>query len=158
MPEILNIDGREVILDERNLVVNEANITEYLKTEAGYYNNFGSALAEAESQLATQEMEYDKVYGEKFNYIKSTDGGSDKLVEGRTLSDIDVLMAKGHVIAAKENVRKILWHLKAWDKSHENVLNMGYMLRKEMDKIGGSHIMKHNDPDEITKFVTQEGL
>lgn len=155
MTETLQVDGKEVVLDQKNMDFNEINLSEYLKKEAGYYNYFGFALAEAESELAIAELEYDKIYGEKYAFIKDNEGGSDKMVEAKTLASTEVSEAKLNTIKSKESVRKIYHHLRAWDKSHENALNLGYMLRKEMDKIGGSHVMATNDPDFITKLVEQ---
>ena len=157
MVETLQIDGKEVVLDQKNMDFNEGNLSEYLKKEAAYYNHFGWALAEAESELAIAELDYDKVYGEKYAFIKDNEGGSDKMVEAKTLSSVEVSEAKLRTIQAKENVKKIYHHLRAWDKSHENALNLGYMLRKEMEKIGGSHVMVNNsnDPDFITNLVNQ---
>jgi len=154
--EVLHIDGKEVVLDPNNMTFSENNLTEYLKREAGYYNNFGARLAEAETVFMLAEVEYEKVFGSRFAEIKEQ-GGSDKLVEGKTEADQEVIDAKHKMIKAKEDVRKLQQHLRAWDKSHENALNLGYMLRKEMEKIGGQHVMlpTYNDPDTITNLVTQ---
>lgn len=163
--ETLNIDGQEVVLDEANMAFSDATLTEYLKKEAPFYNYFGFALAKAESVLAIRDADYEHLYSLKFAEYKG-EGGSDKMAEARTLGDNEVLEAKYKCVHAKEDVRKIQQHLRAWDKSHENALNLGYMLRKEMEKFASQHIMMPtqndpqsaiNDPEYITSLINGKG-
>ena len=62
-------------------------------------------------------------------------GGSDALCNAKTTSDEEVVEAKKSVLAAKHKVMLLKQHLRAWDKAHENALNLGYTLRKEMSKL-----------------------
>ena len=80
-------------------------------------------------------MDYDIIFSEKFTANKEL-GGSDKYVEAKTKADEDVVAAKTNVIGAKYKKNLLQHHIKDWDRNHDNALNLGHMLRKEMDKLG----------------------
>jgi hypothetical protein len=130
----IKIGNIEVHLDEEKLRFNEANLTKYFENEALYYDFFGRQLANAEYLLQRKEIQYDKTYAKKFKDYKDI-GGSDNLCASKALADQDVVDAKVEVVLAKRKVKLIQQHLRAWDKAHENALNLGYTLRKEMSKL-----------------------
>lgn len=131
---VVNIGGKEVKLDPKKLEFNEHNLSDYMETEAGWYDYFGARLADAEWLLQRVEFEYDVLYSERFKEHKEN-GCTEKLAEASAKSDLDVGEAKKVVLAAKHKVKLLQQHLRAWDRSHENAQSRGHFLRKEMDKL-----------------------
>jgi chromosome segregation ATPase len=131
----LVVDGKKVTLERSRLVFNEANLSRFIEEEAVWYDHFGNALADAEADLQNKEIEWDKVYSEKFAAQKD-EGASDKLAEARAKADPAVQEAKKAIVEAKRNVKHLQQHLRAWDHCHANAQNRGNTLRKEMDKLG----------------------
>jgi hypothetical protein len=127
--------GKDCVdLDIGKLSFNEQTLSQYLQTEGGYYDNYGSFLARAEYILQRREIAYEVTYAETFKDFKEQ-GGSDKLAEAKTDSDPEVIKAKEEVAKAKFKVRRLQQHLRSWDKNHENAQSLGHTLRKEMDKL-----------------------
>lgn len=162
----MSVRGQEVILDTAKLHFSEATLDSYLEIEGGWIDYFGAKLADAERDLAECEMkvemeedEYERVYARVFSTIKSTEGGSDKLVEGQSKIEPTVVAAKSKVlectktaIAYKHVVNMLKQHLRAWDKNHENAQNRGNTLRKEMERLHKDRFMD-DKIDEIIKQV-----
>lgn len=148
--EILIVEGEKVFVNPENLKFNETTLTEYIKVEGGYYDNFGGYLARAEKVLQMAEQEAEELYQERFAFHKNK-GGSDKLAEAQAESDDVVKTAKRSVIEVKYVVNRLKNHLKAWDKNHENAQSLGHMLRKEMDKL--SFTIKDNAYDAVGNYV-----
>jgi DNA repair exonuclease SbcCD ATPase subunit len=158
--------GSEVVLDTSKLYFSEATLDEYLETEGGWIDYFGAKLADAERELMEMEFfqekeeeQYDRVYSKVFSTIKSTEGGSDKLVEGQTKTEPTVTDAKdklmnlqSKVIEKKHAVNMLKQHLRAWDKNHENAQNRGNTLRKEMERLHKDRVLVDN-LDDIIKSV-----
>jgi chromosome segregation ATPase len=162
----VNVNGQEVVLDSGKLFFSEGTLDNYLEVEGGWIDYFGAKLADAERQLAEWEMkveieedEYERVYARVFSTIKSTEGGSDKLVEGQTKIEATVVAAKTKVqeyrekaIAYKHAVNMLKQHLRAWDKNHENAQNRGNTLRKEMERLHKDRFLD-DKIDDIIKHV-----
>jgi len=143
------VNNQEVILDTNRLYFSEGTLSEYLEKEGGWIDFFGAKLAEAERQFSEMELEvereedeYDRTYSKVFSVLKTTEGGSDKLVEGQTKIEMTVIAARNKVLALKAksidlkyNVRLLQQHLRAWDKNHENGQNRGNTLRKELERL-----------------------
>lgn len=160
------VRGQEVVLDTAKLFFSEGTLSEYLEREGSWIDYFGAKLADAERQLAEMEMkveieedEYERVYARVFSTIKSTEGGSDKLVEGQSKIEPTVVAAKSKVhalrseaIGYKHTVNMLKQHLRAWDKNHENCQNRGNTLRKEMERLHKDRFMD-DKIDEIIKHV-----
>ena len=146
--ETLNIAGHEIIIDPANLEFNETTLNRYIQTEGGYYDNFGSYLALAEKIQHMREMEYESIYNERIVEAKEN-GATDKISEAKAKSNIDVLDAKKLLIEAKYKVKRLMQHLRAWDKNHDNAQSLGHMLRKEMDKLN-SEIMGRASMDSYS--------
>ena len=115
--ETITIAGHEVILDPSNLKFDDMTLNAYIQTEGGFYDSFGAYFAMAEKVLNLRDMEYDRIYSERFAEIKDTGGGSDKLTEAKAKSDPDVVEAKKHVIDAKYKVCSNLLNPVAFSKS-----------------------------------------
>jgi chromosome segregation ATPase len=162
----ITVKGQEVVLDTSKLFFSEGTLDHYLEIEGGWIDYFGAKLADAERQLAEMEMkveieedEYERVYARVFSTIKSTEGGSDKLVEGQSKIEPTVVAAKSKVhdlrseaIGYKHTVNMLRQHLRAWDKNHENAQNRGNTLRKEMERLHKDRFMD-DKIDEIIKHV-----
>jgi len=140
--EKLEIGGNIVTINPENLRFNEATLCQYIQTEAGYYDNFGSYLALAEKHLQREEMLHERLYSERFSEAKDN-GASDKKAEAMAKADEDVCDYKERIIEAKYKVQRLKRHLYAWDKNHDNAQSLGHMLRKEMDKLN-SEIFSRN--------------
>lgn len=131
---IIKIGEKEVKLDTDKLRFSEQTLSDYMETEAGWYDYFGSMLAEAEHLMQCYELAYDVLYAERYKEHKDK-GCTDKLADASARSDDDVEQAKQEYIDAKFNVRLLQQHLRAWDRAHENAQSRGHFLRKEMDKL-----------------------
>jgi predicted phage-related endonuclease len=130
----LTVRNRPVVLDSKRLRFNEANISRFLEEEASWYDYFGRRLAEAEHDLQQEEIAYDTSYSDLFGKYKDA-GGSDKRAEADAKADKTLIVHRHRVLEAKQNVKFLQQHLRAWDKAHENAQNRGNTLRKELDKL-----------------------
>lgn len=142
--EKLVFDKFEVTVDAEKLRFDEDSLNNYIQTEAGYYDNFGAFLALAERNLQNKENMHEKIFSERFVEAKD-EGDSDKKAEAKAKADSVVSLVKDQIIEAKYIVNRLKNHLKAWDKNHDNAQSLGHMLRKQMDKISGDHIMGNRD-------------
>ena len=134
MSERVKVNGEEFNLDPERLKFNEANLSQYMQSEAAWYNYTSQKLADVEREVQQRDLEYDVKRAEKFRAFKEK-GGSDKLADANADADVEVVAAKELLFDAKHAARSILLYLRAFDKSHENATNFGHMLRKEMDKL-----------------------
>ena len=156
--EKLKFDQFDVLIDPENLRFDEATLSHYIQNEGSYYDNFGHYLALAERNLQNKESQYEKLYCERFVEFKEL-GSSDKLAEAKAKADPDVNALKETIFEARYAVNRLKNHLKAWDKNHDNAQSMGYMLRKQMDRLNndiyGSHGYQGSNLDrEISKAVS----
>ena len=132
----------DVIIDPENLRFDESTLSHYIQNEGGYYDNFGHYLALAERNLQNKESQYEKIYCERFVEAKEL-GSSDKLAEAKAKADPDVSTIREEIFDARYVVNRLKNHLKAWDKNHDNAQSMGYMLRKQMDRLNGDIYGSH---------------
>lgn len=139
--EKLEFAGHEVTLNSENLRFDEMTLSNYIQTEAGYYDNFGAFLALAEKNLQNKEVYHERLYSDRFVEAKEN-GGTEKLAEAKAKADPDVVSAKQDIIEARYIVNRLKQHLRAWDKSHDNAQSMGHMLRKQMDKLNAEIVSK----------------
>ena len=156
--QIIKLGTEDIKLDPKNLEFNEHTLSEYMEKEAGWYDFFGSKLADAEYFMQRAELEYETIYSKCFKENKDN-GGSDKFAEAQTNFNVDVCEAKKVYLAAKHKVKLLQQHLRAWDRAHDNAQSRGHFLRKEMDKLSkdiyGSKVDNYleNRIDEIVKEV-----
>jgi hypothetical protein len=157
--EVLKLGKEEVTLDPSDLEFNEATLTEYMEKEGSFYNYYSQKTADAQAQVQLAKLNYDVKYAEKFKHYKPQ-GMSDKLAEAHAKSDNEVVMASKQIVAATRTCEKLKYYLKSWDKNHDNAQSVGYMLRKEMDKLN-FEIKKSRDnadpdlEDKIAKIVSK---
>jgi len=138
----VKVGGQDVVLDTGKLKFNEATLSKYLEEEAGWYDYYGQKLADAELFYQGCDLEYEAAFAEKFKTFKEEDGGSDKLVESRCKADPDLKALRMKTLAAKNVVKLLQQHLRAWDKNHDNAQSRGHMLRKEIDKLNAEIYLK----------------
>ena len=147
----ININGEMIDLNPHSLEFNQETLSDYLQKEASLYNYYGFHLAVSEKILQEAELAYEELYSHKYEDYKDS-GGTDKLAEAKTKGDSTIVSAKQKVIDAKLNVRLLQQHLKAWDKNHENCINYGHTLRKELDKLGACIKQQHHNDSIYSKF------
>lgn len=128
-------DGEEIDLSSENLLIDESNLNAFLKKSAASYNYFTSRLAKAQMLHSIAEDKYDIAYSTEFQRIKESEGGNDKLVEAKSSIAAEVSEARSYLREAKYNLDLITKYVRSLDKVHDNALNLGYNIRKEMDKI-----------------------
>tara|TARA_Y100000034_G_scaffold78539_2_gene94401 strand:+ start:56 stop:529 length:474 start_codon:yes stop_codon:yes gene_type:complete len=133
---VLKLGRREVIIDTENLKYNEVTLGSFFQKAPSWYDNIGRGMADAEALVQSRKMEFDRIYGERFDHYKTDGKISDKLAGARTDGDEDVMDARKKLVAAQQTVSLIKNHLRAWDKAFECAQSTGHMLRKEMDKLG----------------------
>ena len=131
----VKIGDDEVVLEEKHLLVDEVNLNEFLKKFASIYNYYNTMWANAQYLYYCADDNLDVKYGERFQFYKENEGGSDKLVEAKVKSHPDVINARALSRQAKYAMQLLFTYLRAMDKAHENALNLGYNIRKEMDKL-----------------------
>jgi hypothetical protein len=132
--DIIKVGDEEVNLDPGRLEFNEANLTQYLMSEGGWFNYFGQKLSDLEYALDRLEVAYETKYAEVFVTLKD-EGGSDNYVKSKTEANKDLVAAKLRIADVKYRINKIKLHMRAWDKNHENAQSVGHTLRREMDKL-----------------------
>ena len=130
----IKVANQDVVLDPKLLHFTEVTLSRYEDQEGVWYDYFGNKLALAEAELQYHELQLEKLESKKFIAYKEL-GGSDKLAEAKVKCDDEYIAASEIVILAKEKVKHIQQHLRAWDKNHENAQSRGHMIRKEMDKL-----------------------
>jgi hypothetical protein len=163
----VTVYGQNVDLNAAKLAFSEGTLSEYLETEGGWIDYYGAKLAEAEKQYAEMEMEveieedeYERTYSKVFSTIKTTEGGSDKLVEGMSKVEPTVVAARKKVLELKIKsiefkyiVRLLQQHLRAWDKNHENAQNRGNTLRKELERLYKDKITATTYEDKMDEII-----
>jgi chromosome segregation ATPase len=163
----VTVYGQNVDMDAAKLAFSEGTLSEYLETEGGWIDYYGAKLAEAEKQYAEMEMEvereedeYDRTYSRVFSTIKDTEGGSDKLTEGKAKVEQQVIDARKKVLEQKAKaielkyvVRLLQQHLRAWDKNHENAQNRGNTLRKELERLYKDKVTTSTYEDKMDDII-----
>lgn len=152
--EKIEFDKFMVVIDPENLRFSENTLSNYLQSEGGYYDNFSYYLALAEKNLQNKEAQYEKLYNDRFIEAKEL-GSSDKLAEAKSKADQDVSFLKQECIEAKYIVNRIKYHLKTWDKNHDNAQSMGYMLSKQIDKLSNDIYGSGGFQESLDKNVAE---
>jgi len=131
----LKVGEEEVFLDPQNLEVDEVNMNDFLKKFPGIYNHYNTMWAKAQLIQRTVEDRYENILNDRYVFFKQNDGGSDKLAEAKAKIHEGVVQAKKTMQAAKYVTQQLHAYLRSLDKAHEDALNLGYNIRKEMDKL-----------------------
>ena len=152
----VKVGDAEVILDPKHLEVSEAGLNDFLINFASTYAYYNSCWAKAQFIQHLTEDKYDQVASEKFQYYKENDGGSDKLCEAKTAVSEKVIAARRAAREAKYICQLLFTYLRSMDKAHENVLNLGYNIRKEIDKIYPQTIYHKGYDDDLPMDVDKQ--
>jgi hypothetical protein len=131
----VKIGEEEVEINPEHLEFSESTLNDYLQKSPRWYNYYSEMHSKAQLYASVYEDKYEQVYSEKFRFYKA-EGGSDKLAEASAKADPDVAAALMRARRAKEIQGVLGGFLRAMDKSIQNALNLGYNIRKEMDKLG----------------------
>ncbi len=138
--EVVEFGDCKVELQPELLAFAEENLSDYLMTEAGYYDNLGKYLALAEAHYQNAENYVERLTAASFILAKN-DGGTEKTCEAKAKSDPAVIEAKAEVVKARYAVMRLRNHLRAWDKNHENAQSIGHTLRKQLDVTSQDRVM-----------------
>lgn len=130
----VKLGAEEIVLDDDNLVVSEEGLNEFLCKFSSIYNYYSGKWAEAQYYHHMLEDQSETLYARKFEFYKN-EGSTDKLAEARAKSNDEVVAAKAAARKAKLMMQKLNGYLRSLDKSHEDALNLGYNIRKEIDKV-----------------------
>ena len=141
----VKVGDQEVVLDPKYLEVSEVNLNDFLKTFAGIYSYYGAMCNKAQFIQHLTEDRYDQVSSERFQWYKENEGGSDKLVEAKVAVHESVIKAQRASREAKYIAQLLFAYVRSLDKAHENALNLGYNVRKEIDKIFPQTIKQESD-------------
>ena len=130
----IKLGEEEIDLDESNLEISEVKMNDFLKNFAAKYNYYNHAWAKSQYLNHLAEDRYEAMYYEKFQFYKEN-GASDKLAEAKSKANEDVQATRKVVRNSKYIMQLLFTYLRALDKAQENALNLGYNIRKEMDKL-----------------------
>jgi len=134
MSKTIKVLGEDVMLDSDLLEINEVNLNDFFSTFASKYSYYNQKWAEAQYVCHKAEDLHEIAYAKTFKQYKD-DGGSDKYAEAKAKAHPEVIDAKSKVRAAKMNTQMLWVYIRSLDKAHENALNLGYNIRKEIEKL-----------------------
>lgn len=150
----IKLNEEEVLLDPVNFEFSEANLNDFLCKLPALYAYYSAKWAEAQYENYCCEDQQAAVYAQKFEFFKN-EKASDKLADARATADKDVTDARRAARRTKLAMQEIYGYLRALDKAHENALNLGYNIRKEMDKLH-SGIKKRDFDKELEQMFAEE--
>jgi len=127
----VTIGKEEVDLDPKVMDFTEATLNEYFIKEAAVYSYYHQKMVDAQYFASKYEDAYEAAFAKKFQECKEA-GATDKLAEAMAKNDPDVIEAKDKARLSKRTKDQLWGFLKSLDKAHENALNLGYNVRKEM--------------------------
>jgi hypothetical protein len=140
----VKVGDEEVDLDPKVFRFTEATLSEYLMKDASLLSYYGAKWADAAFIHATYEDRYEQAFSRKMREYKET-GATDKLADAMAKSDPEVVEIKEQIRNAKRIKDLLSNHMKALEKNHENALNLGYNIRKELDVHNKSAVKSLDD-------------
>jgi hypothetical protein len=152
----IKLNQEEVELKSENLEFNETELNDFLKKAASNLAYYNERYAVAQYISAMYEDKAEELYEIRFKEAKEN-GGSDKLANAFATASDDVKEAKTKARLAKYHVNLLYGYIKALDRANTNAINLGYNIRKEIDKLGVSvksfeNMSKEQLVDELTKY------
>lgn len=132
---IIKLGEEEIALDPEHLEFTEATLNDYLQKSSRWYSYYSEKHSLSQLYASMYEDLHEQTYSKKFKLYKA-EGGSDKLAEASSKADPEVAAALKSAREAKERQGVIGGFLRSLDKAIQNALNLGYNIRKEMDKLG----------------------
>jgi len=127
----INVGNEEVDLDAGVMNFTEATLNDYLQKDASTYSYYHQKWVDAQYLATKFEDKYEAAYSAKFREFKEQ-GATDKLAEAMAKSDAEVVELKDKARITKRTKDHLWGFLKSLDKAHENALNLGYNVRKEV--------------------------
>lgn len=127
----IKIGQEEINLDPEILKFTEATLNEYLQKEAAIYSYYSAKWIDSQYINSTYDDKLEELYSQKFKLYKDQDV-SDKKAEAMAKADPEVVEAKEKVRISKRTMEHLRLFLRSFDKNHENALNLGYNIRKEI--------------------------
>lgn len=131
----IDLEGEIVILDPQRFVFTDATLSQFMQDVSLYYDYYSSKSAKSEELLTKFENEHETLYLTAFLQGKES-GFSDKGAEAFAKISPDVKVAYEKVEKYKSTTKQLKEYLKSFDKAHNMAQNRGYMIRKELDKLG----------------------
>lgn len=139
------VNGQPVTLDPKRLQFNETTLSKFMQDFSVWYDYYSSQAALSESLSTKAKNDYEVKYMEKFIEGKR-EIGSDKAADAfaKVSEEVQTLRTD---LEIKDTATKMLKeYVKSLDRAHQMAVNRGYMLRKEMDKLGsGATIYELNN-------------
>lgn len=127
----VKVGADDVDLDPAVMAFTEHTINDYLIKDAANYSHYHAKMVDAQYLASKYEDAHEALYSSKFREFKEQ-GATDKLAEAMAKSDKEVVEAKEKARITKRAKDHLWGFLKSLDKAHENVLNLGYNVRKEL--------------------------
>jgi predicted metal-dependent hydrolase len=150
----LKIGEEEVNLDPANLRFSEESLNDFLCKFAGIYAYYNQKWAEAQYINYCHEDRCEYLYSKKFEMYKQDNPVA--LAEAKAKADDEVKDAKMLARKTKLHMQELQGYLKALDKAHDNALNLGYNIRKEMGNLQSDIRFKGNDLDRRLDEIMKE--
>ena len=141
---VIKIGQEEIVLDPDRLAFNESSLNEFQDRLALWYDYFGEKFCILDYLSSCAKENYETTYARLY-LGKKEEGSTEKQAEAFAKSHEEVEEAKKKWIKAKLRRDQVEKHLKSWDRAHENAMNRGHMIRKEMDKLGTEIFFKNKD-------------
>jgi len=127
----VTIGKDEVELDPKVMDFSEATLNEFLMKDAGTYSFYHQKWVDAQYLATKYEDYHEALYAKKFQECKEN-GATDKMAEAQAKACPEVVEAKEKSRITKRTKDHLWGFLKSLDKAHENALNLGYNVRKEL--------------------------
>jgi hypothetical protein len=146
------IGAEEIVLDDADLVFNEATLGEFQEQLALKYDYYGQKLADLQYIEATAKIKKEALYGTLCTEFKTENGGSDEHVKNNVKKDVSYVAMCSELAKATHNREQIQYHLRAWDKAHSNAESRGHTLRREMSKLNVDYGTRSDYGDQASEI------
>lgn len=151
----LKLGEEEIELDPKHLEFNEITLNDFLKKSHAWYAYYTEKCQLAQRIHTFCEDKYEEVFARKFKECKDN-GGSDKYCENAARCDPEVVKALERTRISKYNLTMLNGYLRSLDKAMDNAINLGYNIRKELDKLGTT--IKASDMSYAQEVKTIEDI
>jgi hypothetical protein len=138
------VGNEEIELKIEDTKFTEATLNEYLMKDAATYSYYHAKYVDAQYYATKHEDLHEALYSKKFQERKEA-GATDKLAEAMAKIDDEVTAAKDKARLAKRSKELLYGFLKALEKAHDNAINLGYNVRKEMSVLQNNQVKSLED-------------
>lgn len=130
----------EVEIDLGLLDFQEEELNDHLQKEAGIYGWYKARWFDAQYDYKVKDTEADAA--EAGAMVRYREGGDAvEVAKQKAKADLDVIKSRIEAHEAQRRMGYIESVLRAMDKNHENALNLGYNVRREMNMNRTQHVM-----------------